>query len=280
MPYKHFGNHADVWKHIALCDVLGRESPSVYIETNSASTTYRLNNSPEQTFGIYHFIGKASRVPRLHNTPYFAIEHAALKNNQYIGSPGLAMLLLKGTTVRFVFFDIEKAPLDDIRDFAKSHQLETKTETHHEDSLNGLADILPGTPHNTFIHIDPYFIDKPGPDGHDYMDLFVNASQQGKICFLWYGFHTLSEKKRINGFIRDKLTKGSIGHYLGVELILEMIRPNTIICNPGILGSGLLTCNLSDASNSAIIDYSDLLIELYKGSAFEGFCGDMYREFL
>lgn len=32
MANRHFGNIGDVWKHLALVEVLGRESPSWYAE--------------------------------------------------------------------------------------------------------------------------------------------------------------------------------------------------------------------------------------------------------
>ena len=34
--YNHFAKPADVWKHLALCEVMGNEQPKVYVETNSA----------------------------------------------------------------------------------------------------------------------------------------------------------------------------------------------------------------------------------------------------
>ena len=35
--YIHFGKQPDVLKHLVLCEVLRRESSSIYVETNSAT---------------------------------------------------------------------------------------------------------------------------------------------------------------------------------------------------------------------------------------------------
>ncbi len=280
MPYTHFGNQADVWKHLALCEAVSIEKPQTYIETNAASAVYTLSNNPEQTFGILRFLEKSPDFPGLKNSLYYTIESNALTGMQYVGSPGLALTILKDITSRFIFFDIEKPPLDNIRAFAGKLDLHEKVETMHQDSLTGLMDMLPEISRTSFVHIDPYFIDRPDPEGYGYMDIFAEATKQGIRCFLWYGFHTLVDKARINDYIRQKLAKAGIMDTLQVELILKVIQEDTIACNPGILGSGLLCSNLSAASVSAILNYSNLLTQLYKGTQFEGFSGDLYREIL
>lgn len=60
MPYTHFGKQADVFKHIILCELLKREKPNRYVETNSAYAEYTLSNSLEQGYGICHFLDKVS----------------------------------------------------------------------------------------------------------------------------------------------------------------------------------------------------------------------------
>ncbi len=280
MPYTHFGNQADVWKHLALCEVISTEKPRTYIETNSASAIYPLDHNPEQAFGIGYFLEKAPGMPGLQNSIYHKIESRAATDRQYIGSPGLAMTILKNITGHFVFFDIEKPPLENIRAFAGKIELHEKIKTFHQDSLTGLPELLQDIGHNCFIHFDPYYVDRPGPEGYDYIDLFIKAAQSGHRCFLWYGFHTLSEKTRINAHIREKVAKGGIKKTLCVELILETIWQKTILCNPGILGSGLLCGNLSEASVSAVLNCGALLVKLHTGSFFGRFKGELYREIL
>ena len=67
---------------------------------------------------------------------------------------------------------------------------------------------------------------------------------------LWYGFMTEDDKMHINQYIINRLKEEDIKEYTCVELIMNSIRKDTIICNPGILGSGILATNLSQESNT------------------------------
>ena len=66
---------------------------------------------------------------------------------------------------------------------------------------------------------------------------------------------TLSVKEQLNAYILNGLRQNKIKGCACVELILEIIERNTIPCNPGILGSGILTANLSKDSNTILQDY-------------------------
>lgn len=223
MPYTHFGKQADVWKHLALCEVMINEQPQIYIETNSACSDYSLKYTPEQQYGIYNFIDKATKYKDLHKSKYFNLESLAIKSNRYLGSPGLAMSILGNTADKFMFFDIETAPLITIAEFARQNHLADKTETIDQDSVIGVFDLLKTLPKSTLIHIDPYYIDKPSANGYNYLDLFVKASEQGLKCFLWYGFNTLDDKKQINEFITVNLINSTIKNLSCVELIMDNI---------------------------------------------------------
>ena len=60
--YTHFAKQPDVLKHLILCEVLKNETPQVYVETNSACAIYPMTQTPEQQYGIYHFLKKADEV--------------------------------------------------------------------------------------------------------------------------------------------------------------------------------------------------------------------------
>ena len=54
--YTHFAKQPDVLKHLILCEVLKNETPQIYVETNSACAIYPMTQTPEQQYGIYHFL--------------------------------------------------------------------------------------------------------------------------------------------------------------------------------------------------------------------------------
>ena len=146
------------------------------------------------------------------------------------------------------------------------------------DSLNGMIDLLPTLPKSTFIHIDPYEIDKKGASDLTYLDIFVKATQSGMKSLLWYGFMTNQDKGRINQYVIRSLQQENIKNYTCVELIMKSIKENTVSCNPGVLGSGILAANLSQKSHNMILDYSRKLVELYKNAKYNGYDGSLFKD--
>ena len=59
---------------------------------------------------------------------------------------------------------------------------------------------------------------------------------------------TGDDKASLDNYIVSSLEKAGIKDYIGVELTMNSIRKDSILCNPGILGSGILATNLSQIS--------------------------------
>jgi 23S rRNA (adenine2030-N6)-methyltransferase len=278
MPYEHFGKIGDIWKHLPLCDVINIENPKVYIETNSAYPEYSLYKSDEQKYGIYTFIDKAVDFPLLKKSKYFELISPYVRQDKYLGSPALAISLLKESAEELIYFDLDKEACNSIKSYSIANNITANINVFNLDSIVGVIDILPDLPKSTLIHIDPYIIDQPASNGMTYIDLFIKASEQGLKCFLWYGFLTLDDKNHINDYINQKLTQSEFSSAYCYELIMKIIQKDSVLCNPGVLGCGILTGNLSSDSNSIISEYADLLVDLYKGTTYLGFEGDLYKE--
>lgn len=73
--YTHFAKQPDVLKHLILCEVLRNEAPQVYVETNSACAIYSMTQTPEQQYGIYHFLEKADDDKSLKDSIYYQLEN-------------------------------------------------------------------------------------------------------------------------------------------------------------------------------------------------------------
>lgn len=276
--YRHYGKQADVLKHLALCEVLKNEKPQNYVETNSACSMYEMQHSPEQEYGIYHFLNKATGHAELLQSVYYNLENDSMKSGHYLGSPSLAMTVLESSVDNYFFFDIEEGPLKSVEDFAKSKDLIDKVKTFHCDSIEGVMELLPTLPAASFIHIDPYVINEKGTNGCTYLDVFIEAARWGLKCLLWYGYMTMDDKKSLDKYIIEALRTNDIKHSVCVELMLKAIDKNPAPCNPGVLGAGLLTANLSDQSNKMILNYTKLLVDIYRGSKYNGIDGSLLRE--
>ena len=278
--YTHFAKQPDVLKHLILCKVLKNETPQVYVETNSACAIYPMTQTPEQQYGIYHFLEKADEVPSLKDSVYYQLESGEMAKGNYLGSPALAMNVLGKQAKRFVFFDLEKSALENVGTYAKQIELSASVEIHHADSSRGTIELLPSLPTSSFIHIDPYEIDKKGNSGVTYLDVLIQATLLGMKCLLWYGFMTGDDKASLDNYITSSLEKAGIKDYTGVELTMNSIRKDSVLCNPGILGSGILATNLSQTSTDIILDYSNQLVDIYKDAKYKDYDGSLYIQHL
>ena len=278
--YTHFAKQPDVLKHLILCEVLKNETPQIYVETNSACAIYPMTQTPEQQYGIYHFLEKADEVPSLKDSIYYQLESGEMAKGNYLGSPALAMNVLGKQAKRFVFFDLEKSALENVGTYAKQIELSASVEIHHADSSRGTIELLPSLPTSSFIHIDPYEIDKKGNSGVTYLDVLIQATLLGMKCLLWYGFMTGDDKTSLDNYITSSLKKAGIKDYTGVELTMNSIRKDSVLCNPGILGSGILATNLSQTSTDIILDYSNQLVDIYKDAKYKDYDGSLYIQHL
>ena len=278
--YTHFAKQPDVLKHLILCEVLKNETPQVYVETNSACAIYPMTQTPERQYGIYHFLEKADETPSLKDSIYYQLESGEMAKGNYLGSPALAMNVLGKQAKRFVFFDLEKSALENVGTYAKQIELSASVEIHHADSSRGTIELLPSLPTSSFIHIDPYEIDKKGNSGVTYLDVLIQATLLGMKCLLWYGFMTGDDKASLDNYITSSLEKAGIKDYTGVELTMNSIRKDSVLCNPGILGSGILATNLSQTSTDIILDYSNQLVDIYKDAKYKDYDGSLYIQHL
>ncbi len=278
MPYKHYGEMGDIWKHLPLCEVIRIECPEIYIETNSAYAQYSLDKTEEQQYGIYHLLEKAYAFPALEDSAYFKLIRPYVMEGKYMGSPGLAIALLKNIADKYIFFDIEKDALENLKSFATQSNVDEKVQVFNQDSVGGLMDMLPTLPSSTLIHIDPYTIYEPNAEGKTFLDLFIKASQHGLKCFLWYGFETLNDKDYLNDLVIKRLSQSSISSAYCCEMMMEGIQRDSVLCNPGVVGCGVLSSNLSAKSNAIISEFADLLVALYKGSKYKECKGDLVKD--
>lgn len=277
--YTHFAKQPDVLKHLILCEVLRNEAPQVYVETNSACAIYSMTQTPEQQYGIYHFLEKADDDKSLKDSIYYQLESTEMAKGNYLGSPALAMNVLgKQAKVRILRFRKECAR--ECRHLCQTNRIKYIRRNTSYRLLKGTIELLPSLPASSFIHIDPYEIDKKGDSGVTYLDILIQATQLGMKCLLWYGFMTGDDKASLDNYIVSSLEKAGIKDYIGVELTMNSIRKDSILCNPGILGSGILATNVSQTSKDIILDYGNKLVDIYKDAKYKDYDGSLYIQHL
>lgn len=278
MGYKHFGRIGDVWKHLPLCEIVLNEEIETYIETNSAYFDYMLEHSIEQDYGVGLFMRESGKYTELKESAYYNLIKPFYDKNKYLGSCGQVIHLLRDKPDSYLFFDLDKEALDSIVESVEKIGLSDKVETRQMESATGLINLVPKLNDKAFVHIDPYLIHQPNENGHSYLDGFIDASNKGVKCFLWYGFVTLEQKNEIDKLLISSINQTRNSNISCDELILNEIQDNTVDINPGILGCGILTSNLTKNSTEIISNYAKLLVEMYKDSEYNGTSGALYYD--
>jgi 23S rRNA (adenine2030-N6)-methyltransferase len=158
LPYIHFGRIGDILKHLPLAEYLKAERPRKYIETNSASPVHALSNSPEQKYGIYHFMNNCHKSDLLKTSAYYRILKTFNPDNitTYPGSSAIALSLLKQSDCRFCFYDIEVEAIQNIENFTSRTGVKEMSQCINEDSISGIYKRLDDFDGKSFIHFDPY----------------------------------------------------------------------------------------------------------------------------
>ena len=126
MANRHFGKIADVWKHAALMEAIGRVAAGRYAETHAGSAAYPLIRDSERAFGILRFLEVAPQHPALAESRYLAVVAPYVRPGQaghgrgrgatetYPGSALLAMTAL-GNGCSYLFCDLDPQSAADLR---------------------------------------------------------------------------------------------------------------------------------------------------------------------
>jgi 23S rRNA (adenine2030-N6)-methyltransferase len=284
MPYTHYGELGDLWKHLPLCSFLSIEQAAKYIESNAAFPEYRLDRTAERAYGIFNLVEKSSDgLHDLKHTPYLKTLMAAPENSGdltvYLGSPGLAMQLL-GNRVSYMFCDIEAKPLEELAQYAVRHDIRS-VETQAVDSIDYLWLAVEKEASSTFLHIDPYRIFEKNDSGRSYFELFVKSTLRGIKTMLWYGYETRQQQRQLH----DEMVRIFEAHEAdlqkhrvnGVEIEIESIGLDAIAVNPGVPGCGVMIANLSEPSVDALRHTSELLTRAYEEMKYSGGSGRLNR---
>ena len=129
--------------------------------------------------------------------------------------------------------------------------------------MNGeLAGLTEEEAAGTFLHVDPYRPLEPGRDGQTSLDLFTHAAERGVKCMLWYGFDATSSR----AVVLDALREGIAGGVWYGEVSLGAENLSEVGFDPGVLGCGVVVCNVSQEVLAACGRVGEGLARAYAGA--------------
>jgi 23S rRNA (adenine2030-N6)-methyltransferase len=268
MANVHYASIGDVWKHLPLAEILRIEHPIRYWETHSGSSSYPLTHSPERDYGALAFLEQAGRSPGLAGSAYWRLlaRHGSGRAPTYPGSPLIAMELLGEVGGRFLFCDLDSESLSNIVDDSRVLGVPLGSVRLVEgDGVSNLADELSGLAEDkvagTFLLVDPYRPLEPNSEGETPLGLFVRAAKRGVGCMLWYGF----DSRRYRSALLEAMRAGIEGSAWFGEVSLRAEDLSEVGFDPGVLGCGIVVCNVGEEALAACGHLGEELALAYAG---------------
>jgi 23S rRNA (adenine2030-N6)-methyltransferase len=269
MANVHYAKIGDVWKHLPLAEVLRIESPGRYWESHAGSSSYPLTRSPERDYGLFLFLERAGSSAALEGSAYRRLLYLRGRGRTsptYPGSPLIAMELL-GDAAEFVFCDLDGQSLAAIVEDAHALGVPSgRVRLVHGDGVSALVDELAAIAEEeasaTFLHVDPYRPLEPGRGGDTPLGLFARAAQRGVGCMLWYGFDARDARAVVPDALRKQIAGGA--WYGEVCLRAEDLRE--VGFDPGVLGCGVVVCNVGEEALTACSRLGEELVQAYAGA--------------
>ncbi len=188
----HAGSHADVFKHVVLCELLRylteKPKPLCYVDTHAGAGQYELGRRPdsgaEAATGIFRLWGVPDLPPTVQR--YLGLVAAANPSGElwrYPGSPLLAAAMLRRDDRLWLS---ELHPADHATLLEVLGQRDPRARIEQRDGLAWLRALLPPLPRRGLVLIDPSFEVKK-----EYLDVaaaIVDARRrfESGVYAVWY----------------------------------------------------------------------------------------------
>ncbi|MBI5722713.1 MAG: hypothetical protein HZA50_02055 [Planctomycetes bacterium] len=279
MANRHFGEIGDVWKHLALAEILAIEQPQQYRESHAGSSEYVLTHSSARDYGVFHFLANCKRSPILSRCHYrrclAALDDPAGDCN-YPGSPYIALSVLGNVCSKFLFCGTDGESLRTIESravamgFSKSDVI-----ARQEDGIAALTnEIFPKSENaaalKTFVHLDPYDPFLENNDGLSCSQLFCRLGSEGHGVMFWYGFESPKAHVTFWSGMKNAISAGMnqiiTGSIWAVEVSPYAISTGIYDDSGSYIGCGVLCCNLADKTFGVCRNLAMALGEIYENA--------------
>ncbi|HMD77090.1 MAG TPA: hypothetical protein VKG86_06925 [Terracidiphilus sp.] len=257
MANHHYGRIGDIWKHLALAEILAIEKPAEYWESHAGSARYPLTHSWQRDYGVFYFLSHAAESEALDASHYRKV--LADCAGFYPGSSEIAMRVL-GSGTAFVLCDTDAESIASLHNSA--HELgipQARCENGDgQDVLwNEIVHLSEARAKRLFVHLDPWSCMAPSErSGRTSLDLFRELSRKGASVVLWVGFDSIAQRNAIVEHFEG-------GDWFG-EIELDLIKNPRPEVNPGVFGCGLYSANLSASAVQAAERLGNELARIYE----------------
>ncbi len=219
---------------------------------------------------MFLFLERAVRSSVLEGSAYrrlLSLRDRGETPTTYPGSPLIAMGLLWGTRGRFVFCDLDRVSLANIAEDARALGITSgRVRLVQGDGVStleeDLARLTEEEASGTFLHVDPYGLLEPGHGGESPLGLVTRAAERGVGCMLWYGFDAGEARAVVLEALHERIA--GIAWYGEVSLHAEDLTE--VGFDPGVLGCGVVVCNVGQEALAACSRLGEGLAQAYAGA--------------
>lgn len=164
LSYKHgfhAGNHADLLKHLVWVGVIAKlkekDKPFSLFDTHSGAGLYDLTSSESQKNKEFESgigsVKDSNGVSELFKQ-YIDIVAPFLDNNEYPGSPAIALRMLRNDD-KMHLVELHPTEFDKLRGACRKVSSNGKVKLHKRDGLEAIVGMTPPTPNRGAVLIDP-----------------------------------------------------------------------------------------------------------------------------
>jgi 23S rRNA A2030 N6-methylase RlmJ len=237
MANRHFAALGDVWKHLALAELLRLRPPTHYWETHAGSPEYALTESPTRVHGAIRFLAVAPTDSLLRGCSY--LDALRAQPGIYPGSPSLALRAL-GHGASYLFCDCDAASARALRDAGSGSRVRV-VEGDGVSTIRNEADGPSLNPSDILVHIDPFDpFERLTPDSLTPLELAAALAERGYRVVYWYGYESLDDR----GWARHEISRLAprVDLWCGDVLIpAPFIYPE----RHGVWGCGVVLANMT-----------------------------------
>ena len=286
----HFGNFADLQKHICLCEILNyltkKDKPLTIIDTHAGAGLFNLKDeralktgeAEEGIIKLYN-LSKDMNIPFPKSVKdYLLLEAPYIEKNLYAGSPQLERHFLREKDTHFV---IEKHPqvIEDLKSNSQKNLLvknensvdeiapASKTNVLYKDSFEALNSLVPPLVKRGLILCDPSY-----EDAEDYQAVTKALIQAHKkwntaVIALWYPL--ISRRKNETSQMLSSLENAAKMNLnpcesFRLEMIIKDSSELTEEKGSHLYGSGMFVINPPYTLKESLEKSSRFIEKLYK----------------
>jgi hypothetical protein len=247
---RQFGHLAEVFKLLALGEVLACLRPSEYWESHAgpAATSDSPDPAPERLHGIHFFASSIGQSLLFHPTTYHKVLARGMEADRLLlipGSPLLAREFLSERTRRFLFCDTDADALHTIRQLFGTAP---NVECIQDDGLmilRGAAMLLPDSwTASTLAFIDPPDIHAASDSDISPLQLWCELANRGIRSILSYSFSDPAKRLATHAALQQTLDKARLLNHGIQRFEGTLCAPLPTQEQPTPWGFGLLAAHL------------------------------------